>query len=258
MKAKEFARHIFEQVKSNWYIPVTEHQRATVGSAIKIGTFSDSDGVKHDWYRKTISGLLNNSTGSATQLVGDVITSDDTCTLVNLIISDSYIRLPHNYFDTSNHLNAWINGNDLYARFTSQYSGKPYTAIIEYYTSEASTDQGGFEPLHEWSTEEKLVGYWIDGKAVYEKTVSFGALPNATTKSVNHGISGIETVVSMNAVAENSAGTRIMIPLVGTSGNVLTGQAYMNVDSTNVNINAGVDRTPFTKCYVTLRYTKTT
>lgn len=47
---------------------------------------------------------------------------------------------------------------------------------------------------HTYSLEERRVGTWIDGKPLYEKTVDFGALPNASTKQVAHGIIGVEKV----------------------------------------------------------------
>lgn len=33
-----------------------------------------------------------------------------------------------------------------------------------------------------YSTDERVVGKWIDGSDVYEKVIEFGALPNATDR----------------------------------------------------------------------------
>lgn len=42
-----------------------------------------------------------------------------------------------------------------------------------------------------FSFEEKRIGTWIDGKPLYRKMVAFGALPENSTKSINHGIENI-------------------------------------------------------------------
>ena len=48
--------------------------------------------------------------------------------------------------------------------------------------------------LIKYSTQEQLIGRWIDGKLLYEKTINFGTLPNAASKSVSHEISGVDTI----------------------------------------------------------------
>ena len=48
-----------------------------------------------------------------------------------------------------------------------------------------------------YSTEEQVVGTWIDGKPIYRKVIDFGALPNSTLKQVPHGISDIDAIVSL-------------------------------------------------------------
>lgn len=111
---------------------------------------------------------------------------------------------------------------------------------------------------YQYSTSEQLTGdFWINGKPIYKKTVSFGTLPNNTTKSVAHGISSIGNVISMGGTSWGSGSTTLPIPNAPGSGSI-SFSISMNVDSTNIVINTGADRTAYTNTYITVEYTKST
>lgn len=105
-----------------------------------------------------------------------------------------------------------------------------------------------------YSTEERVVGTWIDGKKVYEKTISCGALPNNTTKNISHLISNMGKVISMQGVTKSPTITMSM-PHCATN---VANNIVLSVTDTQINIQTASDRTAFTESYVTLRYTKTT
>lgn len=111
-----------------------------------------------------------------------------------------------------------------------------------------------------FSTEEQVVGTWIDSKPLYQKTIDFGALPNATQKAVAHGISNLDYVVSLDGVAENTTTkSRFKIPFIGFTN--LNEGISLNIPSASpdkVNIMTGIDRTAWDKTYITIQYTKTT
>lgn len=125
-----------------------------------------------------------------------------------------------------------------------------------------STDQAGSGqwtpqgvPTHHYSEDEQVIGTWIDGSTLYEKTINFGELPNTTTKTVNHNISNIETIYGIEGVAySSSTNTTINLPYPNTDNtNVVT----LSANRTIITIITYRDRTSFNG-YVTLRYTKTT
>lgn len=108
----------------------------------------------------------------------------------------------------------------------------------------------------DYSTSEiETGGYWIDGKKIYKKTVSCGALPNATSKNVAHDIQNLDIVVDYTGIAYNADKTSfIVLPYVypGTIENI-----KVSLDSSYVQISTGIDRTSFANSYVTIYYTKT-
>ncbi len=105
----------------------------------------------------------------------------------------------------------------------------------------------------DYSTTEQNTGrLWIDGKTIYRKQVNLGSLTNTTPKSVAHGISNLSTVVSLTGFATNGTA---FLPLPLARYNNFASQIGLYMDTTNVVVEPGNDRTAFTG-YVIIEYTK--
>ena len=106
-----------------------------------------------------------------------------------------------------------------------------------------------------FSTSEQATEYtWVDGSIIYKKTVSTGALPNSTTKSVAHGITNLAFVIEAEGYAKNPT-SNVYYPIPCTLNSAPL-QIGLTLDNTNINIYTGSDRTVFTTSYVTVYYTK--
>ena len=111
------------------------------------------------------------------------------------------------------------------------------------------------QPALNYSTDEQVVGTWIDGKPIYQKTIDFGALPNNTTKSVNHNIQNIDYVVNLfGAAYRSSDGMVNTLPCY--NHNVYGAELASN--STSIMVTTFADRSAFSESYVTIQYTKST
>lgn len=87
-------------------------------------------------------------------------------------------------------------------------------------------------------------------RQVFRKVVDFGALPNAATKSVAHGISITNTFSFTRIYAAASDPIALLyFPIPGNGVNI-------TVDVANVNITTTVNLSSYTKCYVVLEYIK--
>lgn len=109
--------------------------------------------------------------------------------------------------------------------------------------------------IHGSSTIETGAGFNApDGKPVYTKTVNFGSLPNATTKSVAHGITNLYDIIDYKGYATDPvSGLHFFLPHSTPTSN----QAMaLYVDDTYIKIVTGIDRTGFSRCHVTLLYTQ--
>lgn len=91
-------------------------------------------------------------------------------------------------------------------------------------------------------------------RQVYRKVINFGALPNAGTKSVAHGITitAKTTFTRIYGTATNPSTS--FIPLPYASVTAVINNIELNVDATNVNVITGIDRTAYTVCYIVLEY----
>ena len=115
----------------------------------------------------------------------------------------------------------------------------------------------GTSELPAYSASEVLTAErWINGKPVYRKVVSMGALPNATAKSIAHGISDLDENLGLSGVAFNVNGdTRIPLPYVHTSTSIV----QMHMTKTTVIVTTRVDMSvSYNKSYAIIYYTKTT
>lgn len=106
-----------------------------------------------------------------------------------------------------------------------------------------------------YSTSEVATGgTWVDGKPIYKKTINFGALPNAANKAVAHGISNLNRVIRMEAIADYGTGnTKFPIPFSSSAG--LGSSVSLVIESSTIEIRTGIDRSGAT-AYVTIYYTK--
>lgn len=109
-----------------------------------------------------------------------------------------------------------------------------------------------------YSTSTEIAcGTWIDGKTIYKKTVNTGALPNASIKTVAHGITGINRIIKMEGYAYRSSSNTLWVDLNWPSVATAASSIAIGADLTNISVFTGADRTTFTESYVTLYYTKT-
>lgn len=132
--------------------------------------------------------------------------------------------------------------------------GKQYLNGVLYGTGEIIK----FSP-YIYSLEEREVGVFTDGKPLYEKTVDCGSVPNASTKSIAHGISNLDYIADIKGSCSGYSPIKYYpIPLVQHSASLVNYQVKIEVDATNIILNTAADLSPLTKCYVTIQYTKTT
>lgn len=98
---------------------------------------------------------------------------------------------------------------------------------------------------NEYRTAERF-----NGKPVYAKMVSFGALPNNTSKQISSGISNMDALVDYSAYAA-VGGSCISLVNLYYIYDLRVGNNYIYVQTND-------DMSGWTECYFTLKYTKTT
>ena len=139
------------------------------------------------------------------------------------------------------------NANQVYQYFLKPTGG----CVLQRYTT-----NGGSTWNDEWVNPPMELGVAYHtterykGKAVIAKTISFGALPNATSKNVSTGINDMDALVSFDAYAIAS----------GVRSNVLGLSSIDDVwvTGTHIFVKTNKNCSDHTECYFTLKYTLTT
>ena len=112
-------------------------------------------------------------------------------------------------------------------------------------------NRGGYEV--NYSTTEHVIGTWIDGSTLYGKTIDCGALPNTSTKTISHNITGVKQVLHYEAMAMKTNAFKPM-PYIWNNVNSIIGVEFSDQ---YIYINTTADYSSYTESYVTLHYTKT-
>lgn len=102
-----------------------------------------------------------------------------------------------------------------------------------------------------YSTDETVIGTWIDGKPLYRKVVvSNGA--NGDNVEIPHGISNLKCITKINIIVSNNNG--VAYPPMNKTYSL---EIYQ-INSTNIVLNISSAYSTGWYIYYTLEYTKTT
>lgn len=97
-------------------------------------------------------------------------------------------------------------------------------------------------------------------RSVFRKVVDFGALPNAGTKSVPHGITvtANTSLVQLYAAATQPLVVAPPQPFMGIpipfSSPTLNENIKITMDGTNINITTAINYSTYTRCFVSIHY----
>lgn len=192
------------------------------------------------WYNTQIS-----ASDMETMISGTAIDSDSQCypIIVGTYTSPSRtigIRLPQ----------ADSGGSNI------KFMSIQYTKISDVAGS-GTLAQGGV-PSHHYSTEEQVIGTWIDGKPLYEKTFAKNNVEVYNGYSFAHGISNLELVTDLKVFMKNSAQYQdnLFIPInsdMSVNIGFRANETYIKATGSN-NFGPLSDR----YWYFIIQYTKTT
>ena len=112
----------------------------------------------------------------------------------------------------------------------------------------------GANSLHEYSEDEQIVGKWIDGSTIYEKTFNIGTQSDQD-QSYDHNINNFGALIDIKGSCTQSTGDILPMPYVGLDS-YSWAVALGNVTSTQFRIQKGHSMGTLSNVVVTMRYTK--
>lgn len=106
-------------------------------------------------------------------------------------------------------------------------------------------------PTVHYSTTEQVIGTWIDGKPLYQKSVIFGSIPSNSTKEVDHNISDLKMTIGFE-------GTMMSGTVCETLPSGENSNFRIQTTPTKLKIITGASWRGWNDSYITIKYTKTT
>ena len=204
-------------------------------------------------YQKTIQTTVGST---ATQTIAHGVSNIGFAMVKDAILlnSGSYYDI-----DIDNHFSECsIDGMNLTIKkpTASSYSGNDIWFVIKYTKSTDTAIKMGRET--DYSEDEQIIGTWIDGKPLYQKTINSGAIPNNTNKTIELDIPNIGRVLNIFGYAYVGTGTAsprsIHLPFISSAG-------HIDIEIRNGNnlfISDNANFSVFTESYITIQYLKTT
>lgn len=153
-----------------------------------------------------------------------------------------------------NPFNYSVENNDLVVYMIGA-NDRTNSCIIQYTKTTDSPVAIGIDT--DYSTEEKIIGTWIDGKPIYQKTIYISAFGNRTTLEIDTGIVNFDRLIDIEASVFDldtyyGVGyTNNTYPNYSIAGISVTNAGMLKIDNREQNMS---------NCngYITLKYTKTT
>lgn len=133
------------------------------------------------------------------------------------------------------------------------------SAIINGNTVYCGGFSGGNSKLN-YSTEEQVVGTWIDGKPIYQKTIT-DVMPQVTdndflTHPIDTGVENLEFMVNSQVCVKQSDISILNTPYLTNAGLMIKHNYNIALNELIVLSNASAYSNAI--LYVTIQYTKTT
>lgn len=140
-------------------------------------------------------------------------------------------------------------------QITAQNFKDFYNGIRPYLNGNVPTFANTFNKSDLYSTDETLIGRWIDGKPLYQKVVNCGPTPSRTC-NFPHGISNLETVVLLRGIGRiNERWDFLPYPTPDS----ITYQVRLDIlKSSNIRFSYGSGADLYQEVYVIIQYTKST
>ena len=253
---------------------------ATGGMAVHwgevIGTLSDQTDLQNALNAK--QNVL--TAGSNINITGDTISATDTtytaCTNVSISDSNVISATDTTYSDfagadgvsagsaglvpapvaTAN--NSVLIGNGTWGTINTSNVTDSAITTAKINNSAVTSAKIDFSTLGfaNYSYSEKDTGLtWVDGKHIYMKTVSVGAIPNNTASVTVHDIANLGTIVKVDGIATNGT-TSTPLPFVSSSNALDCIEVTINTTDVDVTTHTGYWNTNNYAGFVTLWYTK--
>lgn len=216
-------------------------------SGTVVGSATVTTGAEGESVNATIMGLSPSTTYTITGKINESPAATSITASTTAPSSDPRTATEAQWQDLANRVNA---KSDVQITMTSTDPGEGAVLAADNYIAV----YGGDPIIMDYSTTEIKTGAkWIDGRAIYKKTINTGTLPNATMTHIPHGISGISAVIKFEGWATDGSTSWVPLPLVSSDASY---DVEVAATTTEVTLSSTQNRSGYSSSYVTIYYTK--
>ena len=133
--------------------------------------------------------------------------------------------------------------------YTSTGTNLTYTKVI------GIKFGGNLSPII-YSTEEREVGVWTDGKPLYQRTYEYSGEYTSNNVLQMQGLSNMEHVIIVNSQCEDTGGHILFLPYANATANYVRSY-YLTLQDNTFNLLCN-SNSPIKNPTITIQYTKTT
>lgn len=151
----------------------------------------------------------------------------------------------------------------LYEGFISEVKGSLNTGVSEEVIEESVNSYMNENPVTSeivYSTEERVIGRWVDNKPLYQKTIQLTNKPSANTNTpVDVSDLSVDMMIKIEGVLLTSYDNNILhfAPDYTDKGDYIL-RTYYSTDQQSIMLYFPATSAGFKWCYITVQYTKTT
>jgi hypothetical protein len=216
------------------------NSHANQGSGAAVGTHQDGTSHRQEAFNSTSGwwGIYK-------------ATSDTTQYPMSISDYDSMVASAVGYISNANTYTAEVGAASLVTSRPTNTSVLFCIAYKDIYSN----------PMNDYSTDEKVVGTWINGEPLYQKTLQI-TMPSANESSISTGVENGNHARIVDGFIEQtgSSGGNYSFPAMFDSGSPLTTKVLIQVtvNGSNLYVYSNFDKTDGKTAYITIQYTKTT
>lgn len=230
----------------------------TVHNFDKANLYSTTEQVVGKWsdgrplYQMTFSGTSSSSSGVSVTL-GSISSYNRIIKCFGSINlgNNLWAEIPYTQDGTTGLCLPYVNGNSVQVQAKeSLYLSKPVIVTVQYTKSTDAANSFNYASENDYSTSETIVGTWVDGKTLYQRTYS-KTLTSGTNDTVGTLPSTAKPKHVSAFIVYNSAGSIEVIPKYDDA----TNNAKVYTNGTSVVCSHSSNYNTMT-CWVTVQYTK--
>lgn len=217
------------------------------------------NGSSYDWEVLILDdNLIGYTTGdSFSWNFEDDVEYDLKTIVVGNGIKNQYIKIDNNWVELNNSNMRELTQVEYDALTTEEKNNGTV-----YYITDGDDSNGGYQLIQPiiYSEEEREVGVWVDGKPLYQKTLSL-TTPSTTDDSIVSDLSllQIDVVTDIKGViVARGELTSQIIPIFWSHTSQLIGTLYFDIDGKTLRQKLSTDTYLSKNEFVTIQYTKTT